>query len=68
MSDDAEAAGEAEPASLAIPALAGAAGAAVGFRLGGSSGAAMGAAAVPYLTALICQRRPNFDPLATAEF
>ena len=44
---------ETEPGSLAIPALAGAAGAAVGYQLGGAAGAALGAAAAPYLTALI---------------
>src|SRR5689334_8336742 len=43
---------EAEPGSLAIPALAGVAGAAAGYRLGGMDGAVVAAGAVPYLTAL----------------
>jgi hypothetical protein len=43
----------AEPGSLAIPGLAGAAGAVLGYRLGGVEGAATGAFAVPYLTAFL---------------
>ncbi len=52
MTEDAGAASESRSSGRFIPALASAAGAAAGYQLGGVGGAVMGAAAVPYLTAL----------------
>jgi hypothetical protein len=44
---------EGKPGSLAIPAAAGTFASLGGYRLGGAAGAAIGAGAVPYLTALL---------------
>jgi hypothetical protein len=51
--DEADARDEAAPGGLAVLALVGAAGAWAGYRLGGADGAAAGAGAVPYVTALL---------------
>jgi hypothetical protein len=53
MTDQAGSSGEAGSRGLAIAAISSAAGAAVGYQLGGPGGAAIGAAAAPYLAALI---------------